>query len=106
VSHGSLQDEELAQRELSQELWSAIQTLDSEFRAALVLFDVEGLSYGEIAEIEGVPIGTVRSRLSRARARIRRHLSASHPSLMPRGQRGVDGRRSSFPGARHEQKVG
>jgi RNA polymerase sigma-70 factor (ECF subfamily) len=105
VSHGSLQDEELAQRELAQELWSAIQTLEPEFRAVLVLFDVEGLSYGEIAEIEGLPIGTVRSRLSRARARIRRHLSASHPSLTPRGRRGTDGPRSSFPGVRHEQEA-
>jgi RNA polymerase sigma-70 factor, ECF subfamily len=97
MSHRSLQDEELAQRELAEELWSAIQILDPEFRAVLVLFDVEGLSYGEIAEIEGLPIGTVRSRLSRARARLRRHLSAVHPSLTPGGRQGADGSRSWFP---------
>lgn len=45
----------------------AIDALPEEFREALVLSDVEGLSYGEIAAITEVPLGTVKSRLFRAR---------------------------------------
>ena len=58
-----------------QELSSAIQvgmgTLPPEQRVALVLSDVQGLSYQEIAEVTGVSLGTVRSRLSRARDKLR-----------------------------------
>ena len=95
-SEGVPQDRELEQRELGEQLWSAIQTLEPEFRSALVLCDIEGLSYGEIAEIEGVPVGTVRSRLNRARVRLRHQLIATHPSLAPR--QGSSARDSSFPG--------
>ncbi len=51
-------------------LRGAIGQLDPKYRVVLVLFDLEGLSYEEVAEIEQVPIGTVRSRLSRARAQL------------------------------------
>jgi RNA polymerase sigma-70 factor, ECF subfamily len=47
-----------------------VATLPPEQRAVLALVAIEGLSYGETAEILGVPIGTVMSRLSRARARL------------------------------------
>jgi RNA polymerase sigma-70 factor (ECF subfamily) len=98
VAEGLLQDELLEKRELSQVLWTAIQRLDPEFRTTLVLSDVEGLSYQEIAEVEGVPVGTVRSRLSRARSRLRQMLSQAHPSLLPHSRLVADGR-SSSPGA-------
>jgi RNA polymerase sigma-70 factor, ECF subfamily len=64
-------EEQLAMHADSQELWAAIKQLEPEFRIALVLFEIEGLSYEEIAAIERVPIGTIRSRLSRARASLR-----------------------------------
>lgn len=51
----------------SESLRTALEELPVEFREALVLREVEGLSYKEIAEIAEVPIGTVMSRLSRAR---------------------------------------
>jgi RNA polymerase sigma factor (sigma-70 family) len=54
----------------------AIAALPPEFREALVLRELEELSYREIAEVTGVPIGTVMSRLSRARALLRRALRA------------------------------
>lgn len=52
----------------------AIDALPDEFRETVVLSDVEGLSYAEIAEVTGVPIGTVKSRLFRARQQLQRRL--------------------------------
>jgi RNA polymerase sigma-70 factor (ECF subfamily) len=51
-------------------LEAAIAALPVEFRETLVLRDVEGLDYRSIAEVTGVPIGTVMSRLARARRRL------------------------------------
>jgi len=48
----------------------AIDTLPEDYRTAVVLSDVEGLSYGEIAELTDVPVGTVKSRLFRGRRRL------------------------------------
>lgn len=59
-------------------LWKAIKQLDGEFRIPVVLCDIEGLSYEEVAHIERVPVGTIRSRLSRARSKIREILIAEH----------------------------
>jgi RNA polymerase sigma-70 factor (ECF subfamily) len=55
-------------------LSSALNGLAPEFREVVVLRELEGLSYQEIARITGVPIGTVMSRLARARERLRRAL--------------------------------
>ena len=52
-------------------LEAALRELGAEFREAFLLREVEGLSYKEIAEVAAVPIGTVMSRLSRARAQLR-----------------------------------
>ena len=49
----------------------ALAALPPDFRAAVVLCDVEGLSYEEIAEILGAKLGTVRSRIHRGRALLR-----------------------------------
>ncbi|MEE2788022.1 MAG: sigma-70 family RNA polymerase sigma factor [Myxococcota bacterium] len=48
-------------------VWSVLRTLPNKYRNVLVLIDIEGLEYADVAKIEGVPIGTVRSRLSRGR---------------------------------------
>jgi len=65
---------ELLQSATRQDLREALERLPVEFREALVLRELEGLSYKEIAEVSGLPIGTVMSRLARARQNLRQHL--------------------------------
>ena len=57
------------------EILRAIDALPDEFRQTLVLSDMEALSYAEIAKVTRVPLGTVKSRLFRARRALRRKLS-------------------------------
>jgi RNA polymerase sigma-70 factor (ECF subfamily) len=59
----------------------ALATLVDEQRHALLLVVLEGLSYREVAEVQGVPIGTVMSRLARARAQIKTYLEGGRPAL-------------------------
>lgn len=59
----------------------ALDRLPEDQRAALVLVSIEDLSYAEAATALGVPIGTVMSRLSRARARLREDLTGPGPSV-------------------------
>jgi RNA polymerase sigma-70 factor (ECF subfamily) len=61
-------------RIVDDEVLQAIDRLPEEFRETLVLSDVEGLSYAEIAEVTSVPVGTVKSRLFRARQALQRQL--------------------------------
>ena len=65
----------LLQRESAQFLSQALEELPLEFREVLVLRELEGLSYKEIAIIAGIPPGTVMSRLARARTRLKQCLS-------------------------------
>jgi RNA polymerase sigma-70 factor (ECF subfamily) len=62
-------------------LGRAIEDLPPEFREAVVLRELEGLSYKEIAAVTGVPIGTVMSRLARARAHVKASLEGETPAL-------------------------
>ncbi|NIV30323.1 MAG: sigma-70 family RNA polymerase sigma factor [Anaerolineae bacterium] len=67
-------DEFVERQELGHTIQAGIATLPLEQRTVLVLSDVQGLSYKEIAEVTGLSLGTVKSRLSRARARVRDYL--------------------------------
>jgi RNA polymerase sigma-70 factor (ECF subfamily) len=67
-------DRWLEREEDRQRVWAALASVPAEFRATLVLFDIEGLSYDEIAAVEKAPLGTVKSRLSRGREHLRRVL--------------------------------
>ena len=64
----------LAETRLSAEVQAALLELPYEFREAVVMCDVVGLSYLEIAEATDVPVGTVRSRIHRGRLMLRRAL--------------------------------
>jgi len=57
--------------ELREKLFAAIDKLSEEHRQAVVLRDIEGLSYAQIAEVAGIEEGTVKSRISRAREALR-----------------------------------
>ncbi len=74
--HGT-DPEQLLLRAADQQLVeAALLRLPAEFREILVLRELEELSYKEIAEIVGVPLGTVMSRLSRARGQLRQQIEA------------------------------
>ncbi len=62
----------------AESLQCALEALPEEFREMIVLHDLEGLSYKEIAVVAGIPIGTVMSRLARARGRLRAEIAASN----------------------------
>lgn len=64
---------------LGDDIVDALSELTPEYRAAVVLSDIEGLSYEEIAATLGIKMGTVRSRLSRARAKLRESLAHRAP---------------------------
>jgi RNA polymerase sigma-70 factor (ECF subfamily) len=69
-------DAALAAQRLPDEIQDALRALPPDFRAALVLCDVVGLDYAEIASTLDIPPGTVRSRIHRGRALLRKELSA------------------------------
>jgi RNA polymerase sigma factor (sigma-70 family) len=66
-------------RHLDTDVQQALEALAPEYRAAVVLCDIEGLSYEEIAATLGVKLGTVRSRIHRGRAQLRAALDHRRP---------------------------
>jgi RNA polymerase sigma-70 factor (ECF subfamily) len=60
----------------------SIQALEHDMRIAIVLRDVNGMAYDEIAAVLRVPLGTVKSRIARARAQVQERLQ-QHPDLFP-----------------------
>ena len=70
-----------ARARASRDIARALATLVEEQCAVLLLVMLEGLSYREVADIQGVPIGTVMSRLARARAHVKASLEGERPAL-------------------------
>lgn len=73
---------------LDHDVQAALDTLPADFRAAVVLCDIEGLSYEEIAATLDVKLGTVRSRIHRGRAQLRRALAHRRPDHESKGRIG------------------
>jgi len=67
-------EQELINKLLREDLEHALDQLAAEYRTVVVLVEINGHSYAEVAEILSIPIGTVRSRLSRARSTLQRAL--------------------------------
>jgi RNA polymerase sigma-70 factor (ECF subfamily) len=80
-------EQEFLDKLLREDLERALAALPAHYRIVVVLADVEGLKYGEIAEALDVPVGTVRSRLARARGALQRtlwHVARDHGLQTPR----------------------
>lgn len=71
---GEIPDRLLFDHVLGAEVEEALSKVPEDFRLAVILSDIEGMTYQEIAEATQVPIGTVRSRLARGRAMLRKAL--------------------------------
>ncbi len=69
-------EEELTTREFYEQLREAIADLPEVFRTTIVLREIEGMPYEDIAEITGVSLGTVKSRIARARSRLQSQLQS------------------------------
>jgi RNA polymerase sigma-70 factor (ECF subfamily) len=84
---GRSAEDELLERFTDDEVKRALEDLPEQFRVAVLLADVEGFSYKEIAEILDIPIGTVMSRLHRGRKGLERRLFgfAEAQNLLPKG---------------------
>jgi RNA polymerase sigma-70 factor, ECF subfamily len=81
-------------------LWAALRRIDEKFRTPLVLAEIDGLAYEQIAEVEGIPIGTVRSRIARAKDQLRNLLDRkSDPASAPHGGTS-SAKASSYPMAK------
>lgn len=74
LSHGETPDAMLASKEIASAVNASIEALSEDLRQAITLREIEGLSYEEIAEVMNCPIGTVRSRIFRAREAIAQRL--------------------------------
>jgi RNA polymerase sigma-70 factor (ECF subfamily) len=82
--------EDAAQRqELNQALQRCLADLPNEFRSAVLLVDVHGMDYAEAAQASGAPVGTMKSRLARARLRMRECLK-DYWELLPASFRLVE----------------
>ena len=87
AAHGDLRqpgedsspDRALARKQLAERLWSALDQLPFDQRTVIVLREVDGLSYDEIAFSLDVAVGTVKSRLTRARQTLRQQLREVRP---------------------------
>jgi RNA polymerase sigma-70 factor, ECF subfamily len=67
-------EEEVLSKYLDEEIYKALNDLPFNFRMPIILADIEGMSYKEIAQILQIPIGTVMSRISRARRQLQQSL--------------------------------
>ncbi len=74
LTDGETPEAVLASKEIAQAVNAAIEALSDDLRQAITLREIEGLSYDEIAELMNCPIGTVRSRIFRARESIAQRL--------------------------------
>jgi RNA polymerase sigma-70 factor, ECF subfamily len=83
ASNTSSPEQAFAEMHLDPEVQQALDALPADFRAAVVLCDLEGLSYEEIAATLGIKVGTVRSRIHRGRVLLREALAHRAPGVRP-----------------------
>jgi RNA polymerase sigma-70 factor, ECF subfamily len=89
IDPGELPEQAAVRNELGQAIQRCLEGLPDEFRLVVVLVDIQGFDYQEAAQVAGKPIGTVKSRLARARLRLRECLQSVW-ELLPSTYRLVD----------------
>lgn len=83
VSPDPLPDADSEARELRSEIQTALDTLDEPYRSIVVLREIEGLAYAEIADALDLPLNTLKVYLHRARRRLQAALRLAVPDLVP-----------------------
>jgi len=86
VDPGDQPEEKVQQAELQRAIQHCLDNLPGDFRATVIMVDIQGLDYFEAAQTIGKPIGTIKSRLARARLRLRDCLNG-FAELLPTGLR-------------------
>ena len=76
---GMKPDRTTAVKMLDKNVQESIDSLQNKYKEALILRDIQGMSYNQIAEIIGVPVGTVKSRVNRARLKLQKKLKGHTP---------------------------
>ncbi len=87
VSHDESPEDVTQRHELAREIQTCLDSLPEDMKSVVIMSDVMGMDYNEIAESSGAALGTVKSRLSRARARMRDCLRQNVWELLPRAFR-------------------
>jgi RNA polymerase sigma-70 factor (ECF subfamily) len=82
VSRGPSPHEMAARKELEKMVQAALAHVSVELREAVILRDLQDMDYKEIAQVLGIPEGTVKSRISRGRAELARLLERNHREVM------------------------
>jgi len=85
IDHAESPEDHAVRRDLGHAIQNGLEGLPAEQKLAVILSDIQGFSYAEIAQVTGVSLGTVKSRLSRGRARLRNYLQRQE--LLPRQYR-------------------
>lgn len=86
TDHAESPEDHAVRQDLARAIQTGLDRLPPDQRATVILADIQGLSYEEIAQATGVSLGTVKSRLSRGRARLRDYLQREQ-ELLPRRYR-------------------
>ncbi len=91
---GDTPEEAILKKEQRAEILQALDTLSEEHKMAIILRDVKGLSYEEIAEILQISLGTVKSRISRARNQCKQEILKirERKNVEPRHKKGKEGK--------------
>ncbi len=88
LDHAESPEEYAVRQDLARAIQGGLDQLPPDQKVTVILSDIQGLSYEEIAQATGVALGTVKSRLSRGRARLRDHLRQQQ-ELLPRRYRPI-----------------
>jgi len=88
LDHAESPEDYALRQDLGQAIQGGLDQLPPDQKVTVILSDIQGLSYEEIAEATGVALGTVKSRLSRGRARLRDYLREQQ-ELLPRRYRPI-----------------